>query len=94
MVISTDMLNRHSLDVCVIPISGVDHRRFSLRPRLRAGEAGVSKESWVKCDQVTTIEKRLAVYPPLGRLAGDALANLEQAVRTALELPADPAAYS
>jgi len=87
VVISTDALNRFSLDVCVVPISKVEHRQFSLRPRLNAGQGGLEYASWVKCDQVTTLEKRLAVYPPLGRLTQESLVPIEDAIRVALELP-------
>ena len=90
LVISTDPLNRFSLDVCVVPISGVEHKQFSLRPQLLAGEGGLAKESWAKCDQVTTVEKRLAVYPPLGSLTADSLVRVEKAIRVALELPEKP----
>lgn len=87
VVISTDALNRFSLDVCVVPISTREHKQFSLRPKLNAGEGGLDHDSWAKCDQVTTLEKRLAAYPPLGALTADALMRIENAVRVALELP-------
>jgi mRNA interferase MazF len=87
LVISTDALNRFSLDVCVVPISGREHKQFSLRPKLKAGDAGLDRDSWAKCDQVTTIEKNSAVYPALGSLQGELLAAIENAIRVALELP-------
>ena len=87
VVVSTDVLNRFSLDICVVPISKAEHKQFSLRPRLRAGEGGLDHDSWVKCDQVTTLEKSLAVYPALGFLPRESLARVEQAIRIALELP-------
>jgi mRNA-degrading endonuclease toxin of MazEF toxin-antitoxin module len=31
LVISSDALNRHALDICVVPITSVEHRSFSLR---------------------------------------------------------------
>jgi mRNA interferase MazF len=86
LVISTDALNRFSLEVCIVPISGVEHKQFSLRPKLPAGEGGLAKDSWAKCDQVTTVEKISTVYPPLGALAPASLNRIEQAVRIALEL--------
>lgn len=86
LVISSDSLNRHSLDVCVIPISTVEHRAFSLRPPLPSGEAGLARDSWAKCDQCMTVEKSSLVYPPVGRLSPAALARVEDAVRRALEL--------
>lgn len=87
LVISTDALNRFSLDLCIVPISTKEHRQFSLRPKLNAGDGGLEYDSWVKCDQVTTLEKRLAVYPPLGSLSAPSLATVEAAIRVALELP-------
>ena len=83
-MISVDALNAHSLDVCVVPISTVEHERFSLRPKLKAGEGGLSKDSWVKCDQVTSIEKAKAMYPPLGSLSKASLAAVEEAIKRSL----------
>jgi mRNA-degrading endonuclease toxin of MazEF toxin-antitoxin module len=86
VVISTDALNRFALDICVVPISSVEHKRFSLRPKIAAGTGGLQKESWAKCDRVTTLEKAAAVYPPLGRLSNEVMQSLGRAVITALEL--------
>jgi mRNA interferase MazF len=87
LVISSDALNRHALDVCIVPISTVEHKAFRLRPKLRAGEGGLDRESWVKCDQVTTIEKARAIYPPLGTLNQPLLDSIGEAVKLALQLP-------
>jgi len=86
LVISSDAINVHALDVCVVAISTAEHRTFSLRPKLRAGEGGLSRDSWVKCDQVTTVEKSRAVYPPLGSLSEGALAIVGEAIKRSLEL--------
>ena len=86
VIVSSDSLNAHSLDVCVLPISTKEHRAFSLRPKLHAGEAALKHESWVKCDQPTTLEKDLVSYPPLGFLSATSLRAIENAVRAALEL--------
>ena len=87
LVVSSDALNIHSLDVCVVPISTAEHKAFSLRPKLKAGEGGIDKDSWAKCDQVTTIEKTRAVFPPLGSLSKSVLAKVEEAIKLSLELP-------
>jgi len=86
LVISIDSLNAHSLDVCVLPISTAEHKAFSLRPRLKAGEGGLNRDSWVKCDQPTTVEKQLAIYPPLGTLPLASMQRIETALKTALDL--------
>jgi mRNA interferase MazF len=86
LVISADALNRHALDVCVVPITSVKHPRFSLRVPLNPPEGGLSRPSWAKCDQVTTLEKTVFVYPPLGRLRDETLTAIEQAIKLALQL--------
>lgn len=86
LILSSNSLNAHSLDVCILPISTAEHKAFSLRPKLKAGEAGLKYDSWVKCDQPTTVEKDLVIYPPLGVLAGDNMQKVEAAVKTSLEL--------
>ena len=86
VVVSSNALNRHSLDVCVVPVSTAEHKAFSLRPALHAGEGGLARDSWAKCDQVTTVEKSNAVYPPLGAVSKPGMEKIEQALRLALEL--------
>lgn len=86
IILSTDALNRHALDVCVVPLTTVRRKEFALRVPLKAGRGGLERDSWAKCDQVTTLEKNLLSYPPLGRLHQDALKRIEGAVKLALEL--------
>jgi mRNA interferase MazF len=86
LVISSDSLNAHSLDVCVLPISTAEHKAFSLHPKLKAGDGGLNRDSWVKCDQPTTVEKQLVIYPPLGTVAAASMHRIEDAVKVALDL--------
>jgi mRNA interferase MazF len=86
LVISADALNRHALDVCVVPMTTVKRPKFSLRIHINPGEGGLSRDSWAKCDQVTTLEKSLLIYPPLGRLGDGTLKSIEQAIKLALQL--------
>ena len=86
IVLSADALNRHALDVCVVPITTVHRTEFSLRIPLRAGEGGLARDSWAKGDQVHTIEKAALRYPPLGRLSASILRKVEEAVRITLQL--------
>ena len=86
LVISADALNRHALDVCLVPLTTVERPSFSLRVLVRSGEGGLSRDSWAKCDQVTTLEKKLLLYPPLGRLTDETLRSIEHAIKLALQL--------
>ena len=86
MILSSDSLNRHALDVCVVPITSVHHGRFSLRIEIQAGEGGLNRQSWAKCDQVTTLDKQLLMYPALGRLSTTTLGRIEESVKLALGL--------
>lgn len=87
LVISADALNRHALDICVVPITSVEHRQFSLRVPVPSREGGLKFSSWAKCDQVTTFEKTLLQYPPLGVISRSTLASIETAIKIALSLP-------
>ena len=87
LVISTDALNRYALDVCVVPMTTVSRAKFSLRVHVKPGEAGLSRDSWAKCDEVTTLEKDLLLYPPLGRLTDETLRIIENSIKLALQLP-------
>ena len=86
LVISSDALNRHALDICIVPITSVEHRRFSVRVALPRGEGGFDHASWAKCDQVTSLPKNPISHPPLGRLSDEILARIESAIKTALDL--------
>lgn len=87
VVVSSDALNRYAFDVCVVPITSVERPRFSLRVPLQSGQAGLSRNSWAKCDQVTTLPKDLLRYPPLGRLTDELLEAIEGGIKLALQLP-------
>jgi len=87
LVVSSDALNRHALDVCVVPLTTVERPKFSLRVQIKPGQGGLSRDSWAKCDQVTTLEKNLLLYPPLGRLTDETLNRIEQGIKLALQLP-------
>jgi mRNA interferase MazF len=86
LVISADALNHYAFDVCVVPMTTVERPEFSLRVRVEPGEGGLRRDSWAKCDQVTTLEKNLLLYPPLGRLTDETLKTIEQAIKLALQL--------
>jgi mRNA interferase MazF len=86
LIISTDALNRHALDVNVIPITTVYHGRLALRVPMNAGDGGLTRDSWAKCDQVTTLEKSAIQYPPVGRISRQTMTRIEDAVRETLEL--------
>ena len=86
LVISGDAINRFALDVCVVPITTVARPKFSLRVPVNPPDGGLSKPSWIKCDQVTTLEKALLVYPPLGRISDLTLHEIENAIKMALQL--------
>ena len=86
LVISADALNRHALDVCVVPMTTVERPTFSLRVQVEPTEGGLSRRSWAKCDQVTTLEKSLLIYPPLGRLRDETLKTIERGIKLALRM--------
>jgi mRNA-degrading endonuclease toxin of MazEF toxin-antitoxin module len=86
LILSVDQLNRHALDVCVVPITTKEHGRFSMRVFIAAGDGGLDYDSWAKCDQVMTLEKSLIRYPATGALSSITLKRIEEQVRVSLGL--------
>jgi mRNA-degrading endonuclease toxin of MazEF toxin-antitoxin module len=86
VVLSVDALNKFALDVSVVGITSVEHRKFSVRVPIKNGEANLKFDCWAKCDQVTTLEKSLLRYPPIGVLPAATLRQIEDQVRVCLGL--------
>jgi len=86
VILSVDTLNRHALDVCVVPITSVQHAQFSMRVPLVKDDGGLNYNCWAKCDQVTVLEKAFLHPRPLGTLSPAKLQQIEAQVRLALGL--------
>jgi mRNA-degrading endonuclease toxin of MazEF toxin-antitoxin module len=86
VVLSVDALNKFALDVCVVGMTSVEHKKFSVRVPIKRGQDNLNFDCWAKCDQVTTLEKTLLRYPPLGALSSATLRQIEDQVRVCLGL--------
>ena len=86
LVLSVDAINKFALDVCVVALATVEHKKFSMRVPIAKGEGNLNFDCWAKCDQVTTLEKSLLRYPALGALSSVALSKIEEQVRICLGL--------
>ncbi|MGD0909394.1 MAG: type II toxin-antitoxin system PemK/MazF family toxin [Candidatus Acidiferrales bacterium] len=84
IILSVDALNRHALDICVVPITTKTHAQFTMRVPLKKGDGGLDRDCWAKCDQVTTLEKADLQTRPLGALSPLKLQQIEDQVRVAL----------
>jgi mRNA-degrading endonuclease toxin of MazEF toxin-antitoxin module len=85
IILSVDEINKHALDVCIVPVTSVGHAAFSMRVPLAKGEGGLNQDCWAKCDQVTTIGKTF-LQKKIGTLSPQTLQKIEQQVRIALGL--------
>ena len=86
LVLSADALNANAFDVCIVPITSIEHRKFALRVPIKARDAKLNKDCWAKCDQVTTLDKSLLRYPALGSLSASAFGTIQSRVKMALGL--------
>jgi mRNA-degrading endonuclease toxin of MazEF toxin-antitoxin module len=86
IVLSIDPINKFALDVGVVGITTVERRTFSMRVPIKKGDAHLDFNCWAKCDQVTTLEKTLLKYPPIGVLSAERLARIEEQVKICLGL--------
>jgi|SRR2546421_12354263 len=84
VVLSVDSINKFALDVCVVAITTAEHKKFSMRVPIKKGEANLNFNCWAKCDQVTTLEKALLRYPPLGVLSLETFGRIEGQVKICL----------
>lgn len=90
VIVSTDSLNLapnwYSLIVAPITTSAKQARRDATVVILPAGEGGLSKESVVLCHQLTTLD-RSKILQRIGELSDAWLAQVEEAIVAALDLP-------
>jgi mRNA-degrading endonuclease toxin of MazEF toxin-antitoxin module len=86
IVVSVDPLNKFALDVCVVGITSVEHKKFSVRVPIQKGDGNLNFDCWAKCDQVTTLEKSLLRFPAIGMLSTGTLGRIEEQVRVCLGL--------
>jgi mRNA interferase MazF len=68
IIISTDGRNRTNSGVIVVPTTSSE--QFRAHPQVHvfipAGEGGLKKDSYARCDRVTTLDKSLLASGPLG----------------------------
>ena len=87
IIVSSDVLNRYALDVVVVPLTTVERGKFFGRVELSAGEGGLRKRSYAKCDQVTTVNKRRLVRGPFrGAVSAPKMREIVEALELVLEL--------
>ena len=86
LVLSVNAINRFALDVCVVALTSVEHKKFSVRVPIQKGDGNLNVDCWAKCDQVTTLEKNLLKYPAIGVLSKSTLRRIEEQVRVCLGL--------
>lgn len=89
LVVSVDARNRLASDVLAIPAS------TTLRPapthvRLRKGSGGLSGDSVLKCEQITTLRKELLSASALGGpISAGLLEEVQRGVLRAIGVPID-----
>ena len=86
VILSVDAINKFALDVCVVGITTVERKKFSMRVPIRKGDANLNFDCWARCDQVTTLEKSLLKYPAIGTLSPDTFGQIKEQVRICLGL--------
>jgi mRNA-degrading endonuclease toxin of MazEF toxin-antitoxin module len=89
LVISAGARNRLADDVLVVPAS-TTLKVAPTHVRLRKGTGGIRKDSVLKCEQITTIPKRLLSAAALGGpLSSVLLEDVERGVLRASGVPID-----
>lgn len=89
LVLSPDVRNRLAGDVIVVPLSS-NLREAPTHVRLRRREAGLSRVSVIKAEQITTLPRdRLTPRPLGGPLSAARMLAVEKAVLRAIGVPVE-----
>ena len=87
VVVTRDAINANSPVVVIVPLTdaGNPTRIYPSHVRISKGSGGLRKDSVAKCEQIRAIAvSRLLTF--WGKLANSEIAQIEQAIRTALAL--------
>lgn len=73
--------------VTVCPVTSIDIGAHFVRVAITAGRrSGLERDSWIMADKVVTVPKSALKSSPVGRLDARELSQLEEALRTWLDL--------
>ena len=87
LILSIDALNRHAHDLTIVPLTTIHHAQFPMRVEVPKAEGGLRRQSWARCDQVTTINKQRLLRGAFRRaLPRERMEAIERGVRMALRL--------
>lgn len=83
-MVSIDVRNRLAGDIVVVPLTST-LRPLPTHVLIPAGSGGQPRDSMAKCEQVTTLDKRLVVRGPFaGRVPEPLLDQVVRGIRRAL----------
>ena len=84
LIVSLDVRNRLANDVIVVPISTY-LRKSPTHVMLSEGEGGLHRDSMVKCEQITTLDKSFLIRGHFSRtISPDKMIEVENAVQRAI----------
>jgi mRNA interferase MazF len=90
-VVQNDVGNRLSSTTIIAPLTDAAHVKVTspIYVLVKRGDGGTTKDSYVLCDQVRTVDQRRfkSVY---GTLAAETMAEVDQALLVSLGLPGAP----
>ena len=86
LVVSIDVRNQWAHDVMVVPLS-TTLRAAPTHVLIPVGAAGLHHDSMAKCEQLTTLDKRLLIRGPFaGTLSERLMVQVEQGIMRAIGL--------
>jgi mRNA interferase MazF len=85
VVVSNDAANRSSPLITVVPITSRMFPLFDFQVPLPASETGLPRDGRAQCEQVRAISVA-RVVKTVGRLRGETLGEVDEALRVHLEL--------
>jgi mRNA interferase MazF len=88
VVVQNDIGNRFASTTIIVPLTDAAHIRTPspIYVLVKKGDGGTTKDSYVLCDQVRTVDQR-RFRSTYGTLAPETMANVDAALLVSLGLP-------
>ena len=92
VVVQNDVGNRYSTTTVIVPLTDAAHvkKPMPIYVLVRKGDGGATKDSFVLCDQIRTVDQR-SFRSVFGTLAPETMAAVDQALLISLGLSLKPA---
>jgi len=86
LVIQNDIGNKYSPTTIVAPLTSSYGKVYPVNVEIKAGEAGLKKDSVVLLNQIVTVDIKARIMKKVGKLSEDKMREVDKAIEISLGL--------